>query len=154
MTTNSVSKNRSQITNKRVTLLALGFCFVLSIFSAYMFWRQNQGNPAAVPPDFQLAAKVDLAARSYDGETVAQLSLAETSVVHIYYTLPNIDIAYFDLSLSGPNDDNLTILHSEDYRTDENGGGTWEQSLVPGAYQLKLTAPQTSGTLSVYWRYK
>jgi hypothetical protein len=45
------------------------------------------------------------------------------------------------------------ILHSEDYRTDHDGGGLWEHSLPPGTYRLVLTAEQGSGMLSVYWGY-
>ncbi len=83
MTTNSMRKNSTQTATKRITLLTLGLCFVLFILFAYAFWRQNQATRLSPPPDFQLAAKVDLAARSYDGETVAQLSLAETAVSNI-----------------------------------------------------------------------
>jgi hypothetical protein len=118
---------------------------------AIAFWRQNQNNLAAAPPDFQLAAQVDLAARSYDGETVAHFSLKETAVVSIYYTLPNIDLAYFVLNLKGSNGDTHLILHSEDYQTDENGGGLWEERLPRGSYQLVLTAPKSPGVLSIYW---
>jgi hypothetical protein len=137
-----------------MTLLALGLLIGLFALSGWLFWRQDQNNLAAVPPDFQLAARVDLAARSYDGEAVAYLTLEETAVVHIHYTLPNIDLAYFDLTLKGSNGDSHLILHSEDYQTDENGGGAWEERLPRGAYQLVLTAPQSQGTLSIYWEIR
>lgn len=107
-----------------------------------------------VPPDFQLVAEVDLSTQSHVKESLGEFTLAETAVTSIFYTIPNIDTATFDLSLSGPNDASFVILHSEDFRTDENGGGTWEQSLPAGDYQLLLTVPQTSGTLSVYWHHK
>jgi len=97
------------------------------------------GQHEQIPSDAQLLAEVDLAAQPHDAEAVGEFSLAETAV--------------FDLSLSGP-DDNFVVLHSEDFRTDENGGGTWEQNLAPGTYQLVLTASQTPGTLSVYWESK
>ena len=77
--------------------------------------------------------------------------MTEAAVTTLFYTLPNADTAYFDLSLLGPDDDSLVILHSENYRTDASGGGTWEQSLMPGTYQLVLTAEPGPGTLSVYW---
>lgn len=153
MSTNSIRKNLTPRSTRQVALLALALCLVFVSLITNAF-RYSRDNPAGVPPDFQLAAKVDLAARSYDGETVAQLTLAETAVVHIYYTLPNIDITYFDLSLKGADGDTHLILHSEDYQTDENGGGMWEKHLSQGVYQLVLTAPQTTGTLSVYWTSK
>ncbi|MFZ1397227.1 MAG: hypothetical protein WAS33_10040 [Candidatus Promineifilaceae bacterium] len=82
---------------------------------------------------------------------MGEFTLTETAVAHIFYTIPNIDTAEFDLRLLGPNGDSLVILHSEEFRTDKSGGGTWEQSLPAGVYQLVLTASQTPGTLSVYW---
>lgn len=69
-----------------------------------------------------MAAEVDLSARPYDGETWAQLSLAETAVVGIFYTLPNLDTTYFDLSLIGPDGHSHLILHSEDYQTEPYPG--------------------------------
>jgi len=83
-----------------------------------------------------------------------QFSLEETAVVGIFFTIRDIDTTYFDLSLSGLDGDSLVILHSEDYRTDRDGGGLWEQSLPPGAYRLVLTAAQSPGALSVYWGYR
>jgi hypothetical protein len=154
MSTNLIGKPSNTVPAKRMALLAWGLLIGLFTLSAWLFWRQNQNNSTTVPPDFQLAARVDLTARSYDGETVAQLRLEETAVVHIYYTLPNIDLTYFDLKLMGADGDTHLILHSEDYQTDKNGGGVWEERLSSGVYQLVLTAPQTTGTLSVYWTSK
>ena len=104
-----------------------------------------------LPPDFQPLAEVNLSARPFDGEILGEFTLEETTVTTIFYTLPNTDTPYFDLSLIGPDDASLLILHSENYRTDDSGGGTWEQSLTPGNYQLVLTAEPGPGTLSVYW---
>ena len=154
MSTNLIGKPSNTGSARRMTLLGLSLLIGLFVLSAYLFWRQNQNNLAVAPPDFQLAAKVDLSAQSYDGETVAHFSLKETAVVRIYYTLPNIDLAYFDLSLMGSNGDSHLILHSEDYQTDENGGGAWEERLPRGAYQLVLTAPKSPGTLSIYWEIR
>lgn len=106
------------------------------------------------PPDFQPLAVVDLAAQAHAAEMVGQFTVTETAVVSLFYTIPNIDTTVFDLSLSGPDGDSIVILHSEAFRTDDNGGGTWEQSLPPGEYRLLLTAPQTDGTLSVYGKYQ
>jgi len=105
------------------------------------------------PPDFSLVAQVDLSAQPYDEEVLGEFMVAETAVVTIFYTLPNADTPYFNLSLIGPEDETQVILHSESYRTDESGGGTWEQNLPPGTYRLAVTADPGSGVLSVYWGY-
>ena len=124
--------------------------FTLTLFMIGLLTVGCQANQA-VPPGFELAAEVDLAAQSYDEAVVGEFILAETAVTTLFYTLPNADTPYFDLSLIGPNDKRHLILHSENYRTDDNGGGTWEQSLTPGSYQLVLTAKPGSGSLSIYW---
>ena len=103
-----------------------------------------------IPLNAELLAEVDLATQPHEAAVVGEFSLAETAVVTLTYQVPNVETAVFDLTLTGP-DDNYVILHSADYRTDENGGGSWEQNLAPGSYQLRLTASQTSGTLTVYW---
>jgi hypothetical protein len=108
----------------------------------------------APPPDFQPLAEIDLSTQPFDGEILGQFAVEETAVITIFYTIPNIDTTEFDLRLNGPNEDSYVILHSENFRTDENGGGTWEQNLAPGTYQVVLTASQTPGTLSVYWTSK
>jgi hypothetical protein len=103
-----------------------------------------------VPTNYQAVAEIFLPDRSFEAETIGEFTVEETAVVSIFYTLPNVDTTYFDLSLVGSDGDSHLILHSEDYQTDENGGGTWEQSLPPGIYRLVLTAHQSPGVLSVY----
>jgi hypothetical protein len=150
MSANSTRQLLTKAQTKYFIPLIVGlFIFVLLTVSC-------QTDPAkpTPPPDFQFVAEVDLSAQPYDAETVGEFTLGETAVTRIFYTIPNIDTADFDLRLIGPNDDSLVILHSEDFRTDESGGGTWEQSLPAGDYQLVLTASPTPGMLSVYWRSK
>ncbi len=103
-----------------------------------------------IPPDAELLAEVDLATKPHEAAMVGEFEVAATAVITLTYLVPNVETAVFDLTLAGP-DDEYVILHSEGYRTDENGGGTWEQTLAPGSYQLRLTASQTTGMLSVYW---
>ena len=115
--------------------------------------QSNQAQPT--PPDgFQLVAEIDLKDQAFDEEIVGEFTVVETAVTTLFYTLPNADTTYFDLKLIGPDDASYLILHSENYRTDENGGGTWEQNLVPGSYQLILTADPGPGALSVYWGHE
>ncbi|MCB8924144.1 MAG: hypothetical protein H6652_00800 [Ardenticatenaceae bacterium] len=111
------------------------------------------GQNEQIPPDAELLAEIDLATRPHEAAVVGEFSLAETAVITLTYLVPNVETAVFDLTLAGP-EDNYVILHSEDYRTDENGGGSWEHNLTPGSYQLLLTASQTTGTVSVYWQSK
>jgi hypothetical protein len=109
------------------------------------------GPTAQLPPqDFQLMAVVDLSTRVYDEEILGEFTLDKTAVVGIRYTLPNVDITYFDLSLIGPQEEKRVILHSENYRTDAHGGGEWEKNLMPGTYRLALIADGGHGILSVY----
>jgi len=148
MSTNLIRQLLTKAQTKYFVPLTMGlFIFVLLTVSC----QTDQAQP---PPDFQVVAEVDLSAQPYDAETVGEFTLGETAVARIFYTIPNIDTTNFDLSLIGPNDDSFVILHSEDFRTDEDGGGTWEQRLPAGDYRLVLTAPQTPGTLSVYWNYE
>ena len=111
------------------------------------------GQKDQIPPDAELLAEVDLATQPHEAAVVGEFEVAETAVITLTYLVPDVETAVFDLTLAGP-DDNYVILHSEAYRTDENGGGSWEQNLAPGSYQLLLTASQTTGTLSVYWASK
>lgn len=111
------------------------------------------GQTDQIPPDAELLAEVDLATQPHEAAVVGEFEVAETAVITLTYLVPDVETAVFDLTLAGP-EDNYVILHSEEYRTDENGGGSWEQNLTPGSYQLLLTASQTTGTLSVYWESK
>ena len=148
MSTNSIRQLLTKAQTKYFIPLLEGlFIFVLLTVSC----QADQARPTP-PPDFQLLAEVDLSARPYEREMVGEFTLTETAVASIFYTIPNIDTTIFDLSLSGPDGESFVILHSEDFRTDENGGGTWEQTLAPGTYQIMLTASQTPDILSVYWK--
>jgi hypothetical protein len=150
MSTNSIRQLLTKAQTKYFVPLIVGlFVFVLLTVSC----QADLAQPTP-PPDFQFLAEVDLSAQPHDEELLGEFTLSETAVTNIFYTIPNIDTTNFDLRLIGPNDDSLVILHSEDFRTDEDGGGTWEQRLPAGDYRLVLTASQTAGTLSVYWNYE
>ena len=150
MSTNSIRQLLTKAQTKYFVPPIVGlFIIVLLTVSC----QTDQARPTP-PLDFQFVAEVDLSAQPYDEKMLGEFTLAETAVTSIFYTIPNIDTTIFDLSLSGPDGESFVILHSENFRTDENGGGTWEQSLPAGDYQLVLTASQTPGTLSVYWTSK
>lgn len=130
----------------------LAALFIILLLAAGCRSAQTEANEP--PPDFQFVAEVDLSDLANDGEILGELTLAETADVAIFYTLPNLNTTNFDLTLKGQNDNDIVILHSEDYRTDQRGGGTWEKHLPAGVYQLTLTTSRTNGTLSVYWKFK
>ena len=134
---------------KRHHLAKAAFLLLIISLMTVGCTRQNE----QISPDAELLTEVDLAAQPYEAAMVGEFEVAETAVITLTYLVPNVETAVFGLTLAGPEDD-YVILHSEDYRTDENGGGSWEQTLVPGSYQLLLTASQTAGTLSVYWQSK
>lgn len=69
-------------------------------------------NSASLTPslDFQPLAEVDLSTQPFDGEILGEFTLAETAVTTIFYTLPNANTPYFDLSLIGPEDESRVIL--------------------------------------------
>lgn len=145
----SINSQRQRLTNAQTKFFVLLIIFVLLTVSC----QANQAQPTP-PPDFQQVAEVDLSAQPHEAETVGEFTVTETAVTSIFYAMPNIDTATFALSLRGPDDQNFVILRSENFRTDENGSGTWEETLEPGTYQIMLTASQTPGTLSVYWASK
>lgn len=147
MSTNSIPQLLTKAQTKHLVPPIVGL-FIIVLLAVSCTAGQTQPTPS---PDFQSMAEVDLSAQPHDDEMLGEFTLMETAVAHIFYTIPNIDTTIFDLSLSGPDGESFVILHSEDFRTDESGGGTWEQSLPAGVYQLVLTASQTPGTLSVYW---
>ncbi len=98
--------------------------------------------------------EIDLAAEPHEAETVGQFMLEETAGAEIFYTVQDIDTPYFDLSLLTPEGQRLVILHSEAWRTGQNGHGLWERRLPPGLYRLQLTAARSPGILSIFWGYE
>ena len=136
----------SESITKTGRMMAIFFILILLTVSC----QAARSDPATPPPDALFLAEVDLSAQSYEAETVGQFTVAETAVITIFYTLPDANTPYFDLTLNGEAADSLRILHSENYRTDQNGGGQWEKSLEPGQYDLVLTATSGSGVLSIY----
>jgi len=141
----------SSNTSRRRWLVVLSFSIILvAAASTAVYLRASQLSSL---PKFQLVAEADLASRAYDAEILAQFTVGEKRLIGLFYTLPDAELPYFDLSLIGPGDQRQVILHSEDYRTDQNGGGSWQQHLTPGSYRLALTAEPGRGLLSVYTDY-
>lgn len=103
------------------------------------------------PPDFAAVAEIDLSDRTYSTETLAEFVLEEPAYVGVFIAVRNINTAFFDLSVMGPDGYNSVVLHGEGYSADRDGG-LWEESLPPGAYRLVLISHQSPGTASVFLR--
>ncbi len=125
-----------------MALWAAGLLIVLLVYLFLHGGGQRENAQLAPPADFQLLAEIDLAARPYGLDTVAQFTLQETADVGIFYAMPNFNTAYLDLSLIGPNGERYVILHSEDLKTDAAGGGSMGAALKPG----RLPAAAHHGT--------
>lgn len=134
-------------------LLAAVLFIALFALSACTSPRDAQKAGLKPPADYQPVTEIDLSAQPHDAKTLGQFSLDDTARVGVFFSIRNIDTPYFDLRLIGPGDTEHVILHSEDFQTDQDGGGLWEESLPPGTYRLELTARQSPGALSVYWKY-
>lgn len=136
----------------RMLLPVLGsiaaFCIVLTL-ALNRLAAQSSPDRFAPPQDFVAAAQVDLSTRVYSTETIAQVSLNETSYAGVFIAIRNIDTRYFDLTVTGSHGFQSTVVHGEGYRADQDGG-LWEERLSPGAYQLLLTSNRSPGTISVY----
>ncbi|MCB8983378.1 MAG: hypothetical protein H6659_06125 [Ardenticatenaceae bacterium] len=134
------------------TVIALGLIFFAAVFAATRNNAPKTPDPVQLPPGFQPAAGIDLAARAYDNETVAEITLDEAATLDVSFLMQNLDTPLIDLSLRGTDGYQATIMHAETYRTDRAGASdSREFALPPGTYQLVLTARQSPGVLSVAW---
>ena len=132
-----------------------GVLFVVSaLFSAMLAGCvafANKEETPAPPPHFEQLLQLDLTTGPVTDQVVGEFTLDETAEVGIFFTLQELNSDYFDLRLIAPGGEEITILHGEAMRTDQNGGGLWEESLQPGAYRLQLTAQQSPGRVALYW---
>lgn len=158
--------------NKRMRkpyqVFQLAFALSLLIFSTgcaalYLQNTQSSAGPLSTnteggepnkPLHFQSLAAINLAEQAYEAQTVGEFTLADPATVTIDFALEEVDASIFDLRLITPAGDSLLILHSEDFRTDRQGGGQWEQNLPAGSYQLLLTAQASHGFMSLSWGHQ
>ena len=117
---------RGPVVLRRITIWTLVSIFA-ALFGGVLFCKmvadQNYKAQLEQQADRQLLAEVDLGMKTWENEPVAQFSIDDTAEVGLYFSLQNLDTAYFELSLQGPDGYQTLILHSEDYRTDDNGAG-------------------------------
>lgn len=130
-------------------MLGLMTLLLLTTLSINTLATQNSTNQLTPPDHLPLAATVDLTSRAHENEVLATFSVSENGRLELFFTVREINTSYFDLHLTGPNGDNILLLHGETYRADQDGG-LRTFTLVPGNYQVVLTASQSPGVLSLY----
>ena len=128
----------------------MGFCLVL-VFTVNSLAGGNPSDRFSPPPDFDTVAQIDLSTQAYRSVTLAKFTVEEPEYVGVFIDLRNINTAYFDLSISGPDEFRSTVLHGEGYNTFRDGG-LWEERLPAGTYQIVLTSHQSPGSLYVYMK--
>jgi hypothetical protein len=94
-------------------------------------------------------AEIDLSARSYSAETLAQFELKEPANVGVFVIVRGINTTYFDLSVIGPDGYSSTVLRGEVYSAYQDSV-SWKEELHAGTYRVVLTSDQSPGTASVY----
>jgi hypothetical protein len=122
---------------------------ILITCSSLIIVLSNALNPLAPPQGFQPIAQLNLTSRTRTAETLWQFALDQPTVIDIYAVVQDINTTYLDLRLTGSDGSDAVILHGEDYTADQDRV-TWSRELLPGQYQLVVTARQTPGTISVY----
>jgi hypothetical protein len=126
----------------------LTVCLVV-VFTLNTSASKNFLNKFSPPQDFEPVAQIDLSTRAYPSETLTEFHLETQTYVGVFVAIHNINTAYFDLSVIGPDGFNSTVLHGEGYNAFQDGG-LWEENLPPGAYRVVLTSHQSPGTASVH----
>lgn len=155
MTTKQIQETAVSPTRPRVLAAVIVNLMVLGLVIAALvnaIAMQNSGRQTSPPPNFQPAAQIDLSTRSYDNETLAQITLDQATTLGVFFVIKDINTAYFDLSLNGPAGFHALILHSEEFRTDDAGASSLQEfALQPGEYRLVLSSWQSPGRLFVDW---
>lgn len=155
MTTRQMQETAVPSTRPRALAIAITSLIALGLIIAALaspIARQNGGRQTAPPPNFQSAAQIDLSARSYNNETLAQITVDQPTNLGVFFVIKDINTEYFDLSLKGPAGYHSLILHGEEFRTDGAGASSLQEfALQPGEYRLALTSRQSPGRLSIHW---
>jgi hypothetical protein len=131
----------------------IGALCVMLVLALNISAGRNSLDNFSPPQDFGPLAELDLSARAYSNEPLAQFSLDEPANVGVFVVIRNIDTPYFDLSMTGPNGYSSIIMHGEGYSAYQDGG-LWEKNLSPGTYQIVLTSHQSPGTASVFLKIR
>ena len=138
------------------TIPAMVSLIVIFVITAFVLNR-SAGTASldrlSPPQGFDPVARIDLSARPYSAEPLAQFTLEESTYTGVFLDVRNINTTYFDLRVIGPDGYSSIVLHGQGYNTARDGG-LWERELQPGTYQIVLTAHQSPGNVSVYIKTK
>ena len=130
-------------------MFAVTAVVLLSTLSINTVATQNGANRLSPPANLALAAQIDLSVRAHDNDVLATFSVTEGGRLDLFFAVQDINTDYFDLRLIGPDGTSTLLLHGEVYRADQDGG-LREFDVVPGVYQVVLTAAPSPGVLSIY----
>lgn len=148
MATRTLKQRRLRRTGLILTVLVLGLSVLA--YGLFTFAAPKATEP---PPGYQLARQVDLASQTFAAEEMLAFTLDDTTTAGIFFDLESVDTSYLELSLQEADGARMSLLQSQELRTDRQGGGLWERELLPGSYQLLLSASQGKGVLAIYWRH-
>lgn len=109
------------------------------------------GVPMDPPADHQQVAQIDLHTGPYQAETVADFSLDAAGELSIFLSIQDVDTAYINLTLAGPDGFSALLLRAEGYRAGRDTS-LWSETVPPGTYRVVLTAHQSPGTVTIYAR--
>lgn len=135
-------------------LPVMGGILALVILSTAVLNRSAAQSPQgqlSAPAGFLSVAEIDLSGRPYGEETLAEFNVDDPTYIGVFVIIQEINTAYFDLSVIGPDGYRSTIIHGEGYNASRDGG-LWEDYLGPGTYQIVLTSHLSPGTVTVYWK--
>jgi hypothetical protein len=138
------------INRKNIFSALVFFILFTAMLVGYTAFTVREKTPSP-PSKFEPLAQLDLSTDPITEQVVGEFILDETAEIGIFFTLRELNSGYFDLRLITHDGREITILHGEDMHTDQNGGGLWKESLLPGAYQLVLTAQKSPGHVALYW---
>lgn len=130
-------------------MLTIMVILLLSTLTINTLATQNGVTRLSPPADMNLAAEVDLAVQAHENSVLTTLTVTESGTLALFFTVQDINTAYFDLRLEGPDDYSAALLHGEEYRANQDGG-LQTFTVPPGAYQVVLTAVQSPGVLSIW----
>lgn len=131
------------------SLVAIMIVCATWVFILNGFADKSSLNKLSPPQDFIPVAQLDLSKQAHPSETLTQFTLDKPTYVGVFVAIRDINTTYFDLSVTGPNGFNSTVLHGEGYNAFQDGG-LWEKNLAPGTYRVVLTSQQSPGKASVY----
>jgi hypothetical protein len=112
----------------------------------------SQSNSTWAPAGYTPVLDVDLAHSSFTAAPVYDFTLIEPGQVSLYFVINDIRSGPLKLELSGPGDDHPTFAQFFDREVSIGRATVHPQDLelVPGDYQVLLTAPENPGSIQLF----